>query len=79
MPVFNSSRFNTTFHTGILWDNSTGAGYDPIIKQPIVWVVKVNTTQVDAYGNYQYLVSIPYTLSTYEGGNSLVSFYAELQ
>jgi hypothetical protein len=79
VPVANSTAFNTTFNTGILWDMADGGTeYSNSFNQSTVWVVKVNST-ADVYGTYDYLIQIPYTLATYEGNNSLVSVYLELK
>ena len=80
VPVANSTKQNTTFQTGILWDtNDGGTEYSNTLNQSTVWVVEVNASTVDAYGTYDYLVQVPYTLSDYEGSTSLVSVYLELQ
>ncbi|MCI0504244.1 right-handed parallel beta-helix repeat-containing protein, partial [Candidatus Micrarchaeota archaeon] len=82
VPIANSTASNTTFDTGILWDMSddTGGGeYDAVDKESTVWTVAVNSSTTDVYGTYDYLVQIPSTLSTYEGGNDIVSVYVELQ
>ena len=79
VPVANSTKFNTTFKTGILWDASNGGRYNSTTKQATVWVVKANASAQDAYGTYDYLVEIPYTLANYTGSNNMVSIYAELQ
>ncbi|MFA5930453.1 MAG: right-handed parallel beta-helix repeat-containing protein [Candidatus Micrarchaeia archaeon] len=79
-PIANSSAQNTSFRTGILWDMSGGGTrYNATTKQTTVWVVRVNTTASDAYGAYDYLGQIPYTLATYQTGNNLISLYAELE
>jgi len=82
VPVANSTNFNTSFDTGILWDMSddTGDGeYDAADKETTVWVVAVNSSTADVYGTYDYLIQVPYTLSTYESGNDQVSIYLELK
>ncbi|MBU0527001.1 right-handed parallel beta-helix repeat-containing protein, partial [Candidatus Micrarchaeota archaeon] len=80
VPVANSTKQNTTFQTGILWDtNDGGTEYSNTLNQSTVWVVEVNASTVDAYGTYDYLISVPYTLSTYETNTDLVSVYIELQ
>jgi hypothetical protein len=80
VPVANSTSQNTTFQTGILWDTSDGGTeYSNSFNQSTVWVVSVNSSTMDAYGTYDYLIQVPYTLSDYEGNNSLVGIYLELQ
>jgi hypothetical protein len=82
VPVANSTNFNTSFDTGILWDMSDDAGngeYDATDKETTVWVVAVNSSTADVYGTYDYLIQVPYALSTYESGNDLVSIYLELR
>ncbi|MFH0884599.1 MAG: NosD domain-containing protein, partial [Candidatus Micrarchaeota archaeon] len=82
VPVANSTAFNTTFRTGILWDMSDDGGdseYSNADNESTVWLVKVNASSADVYGTYDYLIQIPYTLATYEGSNDLVSVYLELQ
>jgi hypothetical protein len=79
VPIANSTRFNTTFRTGILWDTSDGGTqYGNAINQTTVWVVKVNASTSDTYGTYDFLGQIPYTLATREGGSSYISVYLEL-
>ena len=66
--------------TGILWDTGDGGtSYSNITKQSVVWVVKANSSSPDAYGTYDYLAQVPYTLKTYKDGTDLVAVYAELQ
>ncbi len=80
VPVANSSTQNTTFQTGILWDTSDGGTeYSNTLNQSTVWMVSVNTSTADAYGTYDYLIQVPYTLADYEGGNSQVGIWMELQ
>jgi uncharacterized protein (TIGR03790 family) len=80
VPVANSSPAATAFRTGILWDMAdTGTQYSNITRQDTVWVVRANSTITDAYGSYEYLAQIPFTLRSYQAGNDLVSIYAELQ
>lgn len=79
IPLANSSPYNTTFQTGILWDMSDGGTeFTNTINQSTVWMVQVNTSTPDTYGTYDYLISVPYTLATYEPNNDLVAIYVEL-
>lgn len=39
----------------------------------------MNANATDAYGDYDYLVQVPYTLSTAEGSTDLISVYMELK
>ena len=78
----NSTAYNTTFDTGILWDTSYDVGdgeYDAADKEPTVWAVKVNASTADVYGTYDFLGQVPAGLATYEGSNDLVSLYLELR
>lgn len=80
VPVANSSRQNTTFQTGILWDaNDGGTEYSNAVNQSTVWMVAVNTSTPDAYGTYDFLIQVPYTLADYEGATSEVAIWMELQ
>ncbi len=80
VPIANSTAFNTSFNTGILWDMADGgAEYGNSFNQSTVWLVKVNASSPDVYGTYDYLIQIPYALATYEGSNSVVSVYLELE
>jgi hypothetical protein len=79
VPIANSTT-NSTFKTGILWDMSDGGTqYTNTINQSTVWVVEVNQSIEDVYGEYDFLGSIPYTLATYEGSNDLISVYVEIR
>jgi len=80
-PVANSTVQNTIFKTGIMWDSSDGGTeYSNTYNQSTVWVVRVNASAPsDAYGNYNYLIRVPYTLGSYEGTNDIVDIYLELQ
>ncbi|HIH30706.1 TPA: hypothetical protein HA243_04855, partial [Candidatus Micrarchaeota archaeon] len=80
VPIANSSAFNSSFKTGVLWDMSGGGSeYSNVTKQTTVWIAKVNKSATDVYGTYDFLIEIPYTLSYYQAGNNLVSLYAELE
>jgi hypothetical protein len=81
VPVTSSFVYNTTFKTGLLWDMSGGGTtYSNVTKQNVIWATKVNNTALsEAFGTYQYISGIPYTLSTYQSGNDVVAIYAELQ
>ncbi len=82
VPVANSTAFNTSFDTGILWDMSDDGGdgeYDTADRETTVWVVAVNASSADVYGTYDFLIQVPESLATYEGSNELVSVYLELQ
>jgi parallel beta-helix repeat protein len=80
VPVANSTAFNTSFNTGILWDMADGGTeYSNSFNQSTVWVVKINVSSADVYGTYDYLIQVPYTLATYEGNTSLVDIYLELK
>ncbi|MFH0737667.1 MAG: right-handed parallel beta-helix repeat-containing protein, partial [Candidatus Micrarchaeota archaeon] len=80
IPVSNSTSYNTTFKTGILWDKSDGgAEYTNAVNQSTVWMTKINASADDSYGAYDFLTQIPYTLSTQEGANDEVAIYLELQ
>ena len=80
VPIANSSVYNTSFKTGILWDMSAGGSeYSNVTKQPIAWIVKVNGSAVsDAFGDYNYLAQIPYTLANYNTTDGVVSYYLDL-
>jgi hypothetical protein len=78
--VADSAAANTSFKTGILWDmGDGGVEYGNALNQSTVWMVNVNSSANDTYGIYDYLVQVPYTLSTYEGSDDLVSVYVELR
>jgi hypothetical protein len=80
VPIANSTATNTSFRTGIMWDTANGGTqYDNAHNQTTVWVVKVNTSASDVYGNYDYLAQIPYTIGNVTGSNSVVTIYAELK
>jgi len=80
VPVANSTSFNTTFRTGILWDTGDGGTeYGNAFNQSTVWAVKVNSSTADTYGTYDFLGQIPYSLSTREGANDVISVYVELK
>jgi hypothetical protein len=80
IPIANSTAFNTSFDTGILWDTSDGGTeYTNTINQSTVWMVAVNASSADTYGTYDFLVQVPDTLATYEGGNDVISVYVELK
>ncbi|MCX8197553.1 MAG: right-handed parallel beta-helix repeat-containing protein, partial [Candidatus Micrarchaeota archaeon] len=80
VPVANSTKYNTSFKTGILWDTSQGGPrYNSSLKQTTVWVVKANSSVQDAYGTYDFLIQVPYTLGMYNGTNNLIAIYAELK
>ncbi|MBD3209964.1 hypothetical protein GF318_01130, partial [Candidatus Micrarchaeota archaeon] len=80
VPVANSTVADTVFQTGILWDTGDGgAEYSNAFNQSTVWIASVNGSTADAYGTYDYLIQVPYTLSTYEAGNDLVAVYLELR
>jgi len=81
VPVAPSHPFNTSFKTGILWDTSDGGTeYSNSFNQTTVWIVQMDEAAApEVFGTYDYLIQIPYTLSTYEEGNDLVSIYLELQ
>ncbi|MEM4555144.1 MAG: right-handed parallel beta-helix repeat-containing protein, partial [Candidatus Anstonellaceae archaeon] len=80
VPVANSTIVPTSFKTGILWDTSNGGTrFNSSLKQTIVWVVRANASTQDAYGTYDFLIQIPYTLAMYNGTNNLVAIYAELK
>jgi parallel beta-helix repeat protein len=78
VPVSDSTVSGTVFKTGILWDMSDG-GTEYGGSQSTAWIVKVNAATPDAYGTYDYLIQVPYTLSTREGTNDVVAVYLELQ
>jgi hypothetical protein len=42
-------------------------------------VVKVNASENNTYGTYDYLGQIPYTLATYEPGTDTVAIYVEMK
>ncbi|MEM4626550.1 MAG: right-handed parallel beta-helix repeat-containing protein, partial [Candidatus Bilamarchaeaceae archaeon] len=79
VPVANSTLPDTIFKTGIMWDMSDGGTeYDG--SQSTVWVVKPQQNEVeDAYGVYNYLAMIPYTLATSEGSTDTVTIYLEIE
>jgi parallel beta-helix repeat protein len=80
VPVANSSPYNATFKTGILWDMSDGGTeYSNAFNQSTVWVVKANASAGDTYGTYDYLGQIPYTLATYQPGTNVVAIYVEIK
>ncbi|MEW6721893.1 MAG: NosD domain-containing protein, partial [Candidatus Micrarchaeota archaeon] len=80
VPIANSTAFNTSFRTGILWDMSDGGTeYSNSFNQSTVWLVKVNASANDTYGTYDYLIQVPYAIADYEGNTSAVSIYLELK
>ncbi|MBU0590880.1 right-handed parallel beta-helix repeat-containing protein [Candidatus Micrarchaeota archaeon] len=80
VPVDNSTEAVTTFTTGILWDmNDGGTEYSNAVNQSTVWVVRVNSSAIDTYGTYDYLIKVPYTLATYEGSENIIAIYLELE
>ncbi|MEW6749267.1 MAG: right-handed parallel beta-helix repeat-containing protein, partial [Candidatus Micrarchaeota archaeon] len=80
IPVWNSTTYNTTFKTGILWDTSDGGTeYNNALNQTTVWMAQINESSADAYATYDYLLQIPYTLSTREAGNDLIAMYLEIR
>jgi hypothetical protein len=79
IPVWNSTTYNTTFKTGILWDTSDGGTeYDNANNQSTVWMTQINESASDTYGAYDFLAQIPYTLATREGANDIVAIYLEI-
>ncbi|MBD3209963.1 hypothetical protein GF318_01125 [Candidatus Micrarchaeota archaeon] len=80
VPLANSSVFNTSFKTGILWDAGDGGSeYSNALNQSTVWVVKANQSTPDTFGTYGFLVQVPYTLSTSEPNNDAIAIYAGFQ
>ena len=79
VPVANSTNTNTSFKTGILWDMSDGGTeYSNAFNQSTVWMVRINSSDSDTYGTYDFLGQIPYTLATTNGSSS-ISIYLELK
>ncbi|MCD4771338.1 hypothetical protein K8R30_02875 [archaeon] len=76
----NSSE-NGNFVTGILWDmsDSSDSEYDSGEGEDIVFVAKVNRGEVGSYGVYDYEISIPSKLRSYDvADESSVYLYYDL-
>jgi len=76
----NSSE-NGNFVTGILWDmsDSLDSEYDSSESEDIVFVARVNRGQVGSYGIYDYEISVPSKLRSYDGTDeSNVYLYYDL-
>ncbi len=76
----NSSE-SGNFVTGILWDmsDSVDGEYDSIEAEDVVFVSKINIGGVGDYGIYDYEISVPSKLRSYDSGDkSKVYLYYDL-
>ncbi len=80
VPIVNSTN-SSTFVTGILWDYSDDANgeFDSVTKEDLVFVTKINTSQVGNFGTYDYEIKMPALLRDYKGGTSSVDIYFEIE
>jgi len=67
VPVINSTQ-TSAFVTGILWDSSDG-GQSYNGSQDVVFVSNFNSSQVGAYGTYDYELRVPARLRQYVSPN----------
>ncbi len=80
VPYINASD-NGNFVTGILWDmdDSLDTEYDSSEGEDVIFVTKVNRGAVGNYGVYDYEISIPSKLRSYdEADESIVYLYYDL-
>ncbi|MBN1793027.1 DUF2341 domain-containing protein [Candidatus Woesearchaeota archaeon] len=77
IPLINSSA-NTTFKTGILWDESDG-GLEYNGTQDIVFVSETSIGKQGSKGIYDFEIAVPALLRDYNAGGSSVAFYVELR
>lgn len=76
VPIIQSTSTDA-FVTGILWDGGDpGAEYDA--TQDLVFVTKVNASQVGAYGTYDYEVRLPSPLSRLVAGTDAIEHQQEI-
>ena len=75
VPFVNSSS-NGNFVTGILWDmsDSSDSEYDSVEGEDVVFVAKVNRGEVGSYGVYDYEISIPSMLRSYEDVDEVIVY-----
>jgi CARDB protein len=76
-----NSSANGNFVTGILWDmgDSSDSEYDSGEGEDVVFVAKVNRGKVGSYGVYDYEISIPSKLRSYDvADESSVYLYYDL-
>jgi hypothetical protein len=76
IPVVNSTN-TSAFLTGILYDTADGMGYDG--SQDIVFVTWTNTSQVGAYGTYDFEIIVPANLKQLFGVTDSVTQLFEQQ
>lgn len=81
VPVINSTN-SSTFQTGILWDTSDNIPpfnrqFDTADKEDLVFITKINQSNVGKYGIYDYEIKIPALLRDYKPGSSTVDFFID--
>jgi len=78
VPIINSTN-SSNFVTGILWDTGecSDCNYSDTDHQALVFVTVVNYS-TGYYGNYDYEITIPEQLQTYDPSSNLISIDLEL-
>ncbi|NPA21988.1 MAG: hypothetical protein GXN92_00170 [Candidatus Micrarchaeota archaeon] len=76
VPVISSVP-RSNFTTGILWDSYYNTQYTG--NEPLVFATTIMVNTSDLFGQYDYLITIPYTLAMLEGSNDLVSIYVYIE
>ena len=66
------------FIVGIYVDDDDGS-FDLIDNEPLVFVTKINNSQIGSYGIYDYEINVPATLQKQIGVIDMLSVYVELQ
>ncbi|NYZ76812.1 right-handed parallel beta-helix repeat-containing protein, partial [Candidatus Micrarchaeota archaeon] len=75
VPQANSTPFNSTFKSGIVWDASQGGPqFNTTLNQDVAFV-----TEINASAPYDYEMRVPANLSTYKGASGVVDFWMELE
>ncbi|MEM2949381.1 MAG: right-handed parallel beta-helix repeat-containing protein, partial [Candidatus Bilamarchaeaceae archaeon] len=75
VPQANSTTYNSTFTTGIVWDASQGGPeFSTALNQDVAFVTEINSS-----ATYDYEIRVPANLSTYKGTSGVVKFWIELE
>ncbi len=77
VPVINSTN-STSFFTGLLWDTADG-GAEYGGSQDLVFVTRINASQIGAYGQYDYEIRLPFSLKSLTGSIDLVKRIDEVK
>jgi hypothetical protein len=83
VPITNSTN-SSTFVTGILWDSDDDTNnnnqFDSTSDEDVVFVTRVNQSQVGMYGTYDYEIRVPARLKNFKGPDvQTVTFYTEIK